>query len=108
MHRLNLGDFELTAVSDGLYHADGGTFFGVVPKSMWSRKMNADENNLIAVGLNSIVARTGHHTVLIESGLGNKMPDRTAKIYGQRAQLLDNLAEARLSPEDVDAVIDSH
>jgi len=108
MHRLNLGDFELTAVSDGLYHADGGTFFGVVPKSMWSRKIQADEDNMIAVGLNSVVVRTGHHTVLIETGIGNKMPERMVKIYGQPAQLLDNLVDAGVSPEDVDVVINTH
>ena len=32
MHRLTLGNFELTALSDGIYHLDGGAFFGVVPK----------------------------------------------------------------------------
>ena len=47
MHRLTLGNFELTAVSDGIYHLDGGTFFGVVPKSMWQRKVVPDANNLV-------------------------------------------------------------
>ena len=36
--RMTLGDFELTAISDGIYHLDGGAFFGVVPKTMWERK----------------------------------------------------------------------
>src|SRR5438270_13591473 len=31
MHRLTLGDFELTVFSDGTYPLDGGFFFGVVP-----------------------------------------------------------------------------
>ena len=38
MHRLTLGDFELTAVSDGTYRLDGGAFFGVIPKVMWGKK----------------------------------------------------------------------
>ncbi len=54
MQRMNLADFELTAVSDGLYRLDGGAFFGIIPKSMWSKKVQADENNLVPVGLNSI------------------------------------------------------
>src|SRR5258708_2214179 len=45
MHRLTLGDFELTVFSDGTYPLDGGAFFGVVPKVMWSRKVAADERN---------------------------------------------------------------
>jgi glyoxylase-like metal-dependent hydrolase (beta-lactamase superfamily II) len=108
MHRLNLGDFELTAVSDGIYHADGGAFFGVVPKTMWSRKFKANEQNLIGVGLNSVLVRTGRQTVLIETGIGNKMSERMVKIYGQPAQLLDNLEKAGISPDEIDVVINTH
>lgn len=108
MHRLNLGNFELTAVSDGIYHSDGGAFFGVVPKSLWAKKIQPDENNVIAVGLNSIVVRTGDKTILIETGIGNKMPERMLKIYGQPAKLLGNLHAAGFSPEDIDIVINSH
>ena len=54
MERVTIGDFELTAVSDGIYHSDGGAFFGVVPKSLWKRRVEVDENNLIPAGLNSI------------------------------------------------------
>ena len=106
--RLLLGDFELTAVSDGLYHSDGGAFFGVVPKIMWQRKVKADENNQIVVGLNSVVVRTGKQTVLIETGIGNKLSERMIKIYGQPAKLLENLAAAGFKPEDIDIVINSH
>jgi glyoxylase-like metal-dependent hydrolase (beta-lactamase superfamily II) len=108
MHRLTLGDFELTVVSDGIYHSDGGAFFGVVPKVMWSRKVQADENNLISVGLNSVVVRTGHQTALIETGIGNKLPERMVKIYGQPAQLLDNLQAVGIAPEAIDIVINTH
>jgi hypothetical protein len=94
MQRITLGDFELTAVSDGIYHLDGGGMFGVVPKSLWERKVKADANNLVPVGLNSVVVRTGSQTVLIETGVGNKLSERMIKIYGQPAELLDRLAEA--------------
>ena len=105
---LLLGDFELTAISDGLYNLDGGAFFGVIPKSMWQRKMPADDRNLIVSGLNSIIVRTGKQTVLIETGIGNKLSERMLKIYGQPAQLLTNLAAAGIKPEDIDIVINSH
>ncbi len=108
MYRLTLGDFELTAISDGIYHLDGGAFFGVVPKVMWERRVKADEKNLVPSGLNSVVVRTGEKTVLIETGIGNKLPDRMVKIYGQPAKLLDNLSAAGISPEDIDIVINTH
>jgi glyoxylase-like metal-dependent hydrolase (beta-lactamase superfamily II) len=108
MPRLSLGNFELTAVSDGTYHLDGGAFFGVVPKSLWQKKVSPDANNLVPTGLNSIVVRTGDQTVLIETGIGNKLTEKMIKIYGQPAKLLDNLAAAGISPDDIDIVINTH
>jgi glyoxylase-like metal-dependent hydrolase (beta-lactamase superfamily II) len=108
MQRTNLGNFALTSVSDGLYRLDGGAFFGIIPKSMWSKKVQTNENNLVPVGLNSIVVRTGEKTILIETGIGNKLSERMQRIYGQPAGLLNNLAAAGVSPEGVDIVINSH
>jgi glyoxylase-like metal-dependent hydrolase (beta-lactamase superfamily II) len=108
MHRLTLGDFELSIFSDGTYPLDGGAFFGVIPKVMWSRKLEADEKNCVTSGLNSLLIRTGKQTVLVETGMGNKLSPRMAKFYGQPAQLLDNLAAGGIAPEDVDIVINSH
>lgn len=113
MHRLTLGDFELSAFSDGTYPLDGGAFFGVVPKVLWSKKVTADERNYVTAGLNSLVIRTqnprtGRQTVLVETGMGNKLSDRMVKIYGQPARLLDNLASGGIAPEDVDIVINTH
>ena len=108
MHRMTLGRFELTAFSDGTYPLDGGAFFGVVPKVMWSRKMEADDRNYVTAGLNSLVIRTGNQTVLVETGMGNKLSERMVKFYGQPAKLIDNLAEGGVAPEDIDIVINSH
>ena len=108
MQRLMLGNFELSVFSDGTYPLDGGALFGVVPKLMWSRKLEADDRNYVTAGLNSLLIRTGKQTVLIETGMGNKLSERMVKFYGQPARLLDNLAEAGVAPEDVDIVINSH
>ena len=108
MQRMTLGSFELTAFSDGTYPLDGGAFFGVVPKVMWSRKMEADDRNYVTAGLNSLLIRTGEQTVLVETGMGNKLSERMVKFYGQPAKLIDNLAEGGVAPQDIDIVINSH
>ena len=108
MHRVTLGDFELTAVSDGLYHLDGGAFFGVVPKVLWEKKLSADSKNRVRTGLNTLVVRTGKQTVLIETGIGNKLSEKMINIYGQPAGLLDDLDAAGISPDAVDIVINTH
>jgi glyoxylase-like metal-dependent hydrolase (beta-lactamase superfamily II) len=107
MHRLTLGNFELTALSDGIFHLDGGGLFGVVPKVVWSRKVQADANNRVPTGLNSVLIR-GDKTVLIETGIGNKLSEKMVQLYGQPAQLLDNLSAAGVSPDDIDIVINTH
>jgi glyoxylase-like metal-dependent hydrolase (beta-lactamase superfamily II) len=113
MPTLTLGDFELSIFSDGTYPLDGGAFFGVIPKIMWSRKAAADDKNYVQAGLNSLVIRadhprTGKQTILVETGMGNKLSERMVKFYGQPAQLLANLAAAGISPEDIDIVINTH
>jgi len=113
MQRLTLGDFELSVFSDGTYPLDGGAFFGVVPKVMWSRRVGADDKNYVTAGLNSLLIRmegprTGKQTVLVETGMGNKLSERMIKFYGQPAKLLENLAAGGVAPEDVDVVINSH
>jgi glyoxylase-like metal-dependent hydrolase (beta-lactamase superfamily II) len=108
MHRITLGDFELTVVSDGTYFLDGGAFFGVVPKPMWSRKARPDEQNRLDAGLNSLLIRTGSKNILVETGIGNKLPEKLIQIYKQPARLLENLHAAGVAPEDIDIVINTH
>ena len=108
MPTLALGDFELSIFSDGTYPLDGGAFFGVIPKVMWSRKVEADTKNLVTAGLNSLLIRTGKQTVLVETGIGNKLSDRMIKFYGQPAKLLENLSAAGIAPGDIDIVINTH
>jgi glyoxylase-like metal-dependent hydrolase (beta-lactamase superfamily II) len=108
MPSLTHGDFELSIFSDGTYPLDGGAFFGVVPKIMWSRKAAANEKNYVQAGLNSLLIRTGKQTVLVETGMGNKLSERMVKFYGQPAQLLANLAAGGVAPEDIDIVINTH
>jgi len=108
MHRTTIGDFELTVVSDGTYFLDGGAFFGVVPKAMWSRKIVPDELNRLDTGLNSLLIRTGSKNILVETGIGNKLPEKLVQIYKQPARLLDNLHAAGVAPEEIDIVINTH
>jgi glyoxylase-like metal-dependent hydrolase (beta-lactamase superfamily II) len=108
VQRTTLGDFELTVVSDGEYYLDGGTMFGVVPKVLWEKQFGADELNRLALGLNTLIIRTGEKTVLVETGIGNKLPDKSRKIYENKERLLTSLDEAKVAPDEVDIVINTH
>ncbi|NYF78437.1 MBL fold metallo-hydrolase [Granulicella arctica] len=106
--RTQLGDFELTICTDGTYLLDGGAMFGVVPKTLWQKRMPADEQNRILLGLNTVVVRTGKHIVVIETGIGNKTPPKMKEIHGNQELLPASLAAAGVRPEEVDIVINTH
>jgi glyoxylase-like metal-dependent hydrolase (beta-lactamase superfamily II) len=106
--RAALGEFDLTVLSDGHYFLDGGAMFGVVPKPMWERRAPADAQNRILLGLNTVLVRTGKHTVVIETGIGNKIGAKLRAIYGAQEQLPRAFAAAGVRPEEVDIVINSH
>ncbi len=106
--RTTLGDFELTILSDGTYFLDGGAMFGVVPKPLWEKRAPADEQNRILLGLNTVVVRTGKHTVAIETGIGNKLDAKLRSIYGTKQQLPRAFERGRIRPDEIDVVINSH
>jgi glyoxylase-like metal-dependent hydrolase (beta-lactamase superfamily II) len=110
MSRLALGDFEIALVRAGYYWWDGGAMFGVVPKSLWSKKFEPDEVNRVRLGLNCYVIQTGDHTILVETGAGDK-PDTKAR---ERMRLADGpdlpqiLAAQGIDPEKIDIVVNTH
>src|SRR3954471_1258048 len=98
---LTLGDLELTILSDGTYFLDAGSMFGVVPKSLWNKKVQPDERNLMTVGLNSVLIGGGEKTVLVETGVGKKFSDRLKSIYEPQERLMNSFGEAGVAPEDI-------
>ncbi|MFT4113083.1 MBL fold metallo-hydrolase [Silvibacterium sp.] len=106
--RTALGDFELTVLSDGAFKLDGGAMFGVVPKTLWEKRMPADAQNRITLGLNTVVVRTGKHVVAIETGLGNKMSEKQRSFVEAKQLLPSSFAAANIRFEEVDVVINTH
>jgi len=105
-HRL--GNFELTILSDGTYYADGGAMFGVVPKSLWAQRVDVDSLNRMNCGTNSVLVRAYGRWVLIETGIGNKLPEKLARIFDVKAQLLRELEAVGVQPQEIEVVINSH
>ena len=109
IERYTLGDLELISLGDGFFRLDGGSMFGVIPKTMWSQKTVPDEQNRIRLAMRPLIVR-GARTMIIDAGMGDKENERFHEIYGvERSRHLDHtLAEAGLAPEDIDVVLASH
>ncbi len=106
---MKLGEIELHVVSAGRVLFDGGAMFGVIPKTMWEKKMPADARNRITLSMNCLVIRAGGKRILVETGAGDKMSPKLRDIYGLDGPLLiDGLRSLDLRPEDIDIVINTH
>lgn len=108
--RYTLGDLELTTLSDGFIGLDGGAMFGVVPRTLWEKRLPPDDSNRIPLGMRPLIVRTGRTTLLIDAGCGDKMDAKLAQIYklDRRYHLDHALAEARITPDQIDIVVASH
>jgi methylmalonyl-CoA epimerase len=107
--RHTLGDLELISVYDGFFHVDGGAMFGMVPKPLWSERAEPDSRNRVRLAMRQLVVR-GTRTMLIDGGLGDNEDAAFLEQFGvERERPLDHaLAEAGVSPEDIDVVLATH
>ncbi len=108
--RHTLGDLELTTLSDGFIGLDGGAMFGVVPRTLWEKRLPPDDSNRIPLGMRPLIVRNGKTTLLIDAGCGDKMDAKLAQIYklDRRYHLDHALADAGITAEQVDIVLASH
>ena len=70
-------------IQTGNFKLDGGAMFGVVPKSIWQKTNPADSNNMIEMGMRSMLIEDGNKLILIDTGMGNKQSDKFFGYYYQ-------------------------
>ncbi len=93
----------------GALRLDGGGMFGVIPKTIWSRLVTADDNNRIALQTNCLLLQDGSHTVLVETGCGDKWTDKQRGHWDlERRTVVDALREVGTEPGQVDVVVVTH
>jgi len=107
---MHFGDIVVRHIHGGTFWLDGGSMFGVVPKTLWEKKMPADERNRIPLAANSLLVRASGKNILVETGNGTKWDAKLRNIYGFADGDLyaDALAKAGVKPEEIDFVINTH
>ena len=70
-------------IQTGNFKLDGGAMFGVVPKSIWQKTNPADSNNMIEMGMRSLLIEDENKLILIDTGMGNKQSDKFFGYYYQ-------------------------
>lgn len=108
---MQIGDLEFHIVSDGQVWSDAGGPFGLVPRSLYEKVIQPNKANKIPMMLNCLLIRSEGKTILIDTGLGEKLSPEARELWElERPQggLLQALERLDITPEDVDLVIDTH
>lgn len=112
---LQIGNIRIDIINDGQIMSDTGGPFGLVPRALWSRHYEADEQSRIPMHHNCLLVRAGTPTdsrmVVVDTGLGTKIPDKMARIMSltrPEGSLMDGLRRLGVEPEDVDTVLNTH
>lgn len=110
-----IGRWRVHAIQAGGQQLDGGAMFGVVPKTLWERRIAADARNRIPLGMRCLLIEHEDGLILLDTGLGNKEDTKFLDIYGienggagGRTALEDGIRAAGFSPEEVRLVINTH
>ena len=107
---MDIGRFALRTVSGGRFRLDGGAMFGIVPKPLWSRAAAADDRNRIQLGTNCVLVECDAFRMLIDTGFGNRMSEKSADIHAAEPDgtLVGNLLRLGITPDQIDYVVLSH
>ena len=110
-----IGRWQVHAIQAGIQRLDGGAMFGVVPRTLWERKIKPDERHRITLGMRCLLVEHESGLVVIDTGAGNKENEKFHEIYGVDnagaeggTRLEDGLAQLGVKPADVGLVIGTH
>lgn len=101
---------KLSSIDCGNFMCDGGAAFGIIPKSLWEKEYPANADNLINLTMRSLLAHSGSHMAIIDTGMGNKLSEKFLKyqyINGS-GELIQSLAEKGYKPEEITDVVLTH
>jgi glyoxylase-like metal-dependent hydrolase (beta-lactamase superfamily II) len=104
---------QLWSILGNSQRLDGGAMFGNAPRALWSRWIQPDAEHRVPLACRALLAKgiNGGRTVLFETGIGAFFEPRLKERYGVVEDghvLLDSLARAGVTHEDIDAVVLSH
>ncbi len=108
---MQLGDWKFSSFSDGQFKLDGGSMFGVVPRTMWEKHHPADEKNRIDIALRCLLVEHGDRKILIDTGIGDRWDEKFSKLYAverSAGQLVGELSAAGITATSITDVILTH
>jgi len=105
------GGTRVALIRAGTFRSDAGALLGPVPWSLWGGLVadELDEKRRLLQALNCLLVETPAGRVLVETGIGERVDDKTRamRVYEGPA-ILPALESAGFAPDTVDVVAMSH
>ena len=105
------GGTTVALIQAGTFRSDAGTLFGPVPRVLWDRHVTGEIDHLhrLEQALNCVLIETPAGRVLVETGIGERVDDKTRTMRGYEGDWIGvALEQAGFEPPTVDIVALSH
>jgi len=105
------GGTSVALIRAGSFRSDAGTLFGPVPRVLWDPLVagEIDDQHRVVQALNSLIIETPSGRVLVETGIGERVDDKTRAIRDYEGlPIVPALERAGVLPESISIVAMSH
>jgi glyoxylase-like metal-dependent hydrolase (beta-lactamase superfamily II) len=105
------GGVRVALIQAGTFRSDAGALFGPVPRILWDHLVTdeIDTENRLLQALNCLLIETPAGRVLVETGIGDRLDDKTRSMRGYEGPwIVPALTDAGFDPGSVDFVAMSH
>jgi glyoxylase-like metal-dependent hydrolase (beta-lactamase superfamily II) len=101
----------VSLIQAGTFRSDAGALFGPVPRLLWDKLVTdeIDHEHRLLQALNCLLVETPAGRVLIETGIGERLPEKLVAMRRyEGTPILPALAAAGFDPKMIDLVVMSH
>jgi glyoxylase-like metal-dependent hydrolase (beta-lactamase superfamily II) len=105
------GGTRVALIQAGTFRSDAGALFGPVPRLLWDRLVTTeiDHDHRLLQALNCLLVETPSGRVLIETGIGERLPEKLVAMRRyEGTPIVPALEAAGFDPATVDLVVMSH
>ena len=101
---------KIHSIETGNFKLDGGSMFGVVPKSIWHKLYPVDEKNMCNYAMRCLLIEDGERKILVDTGMGDKQPEKFFKYYFPNGDytLEDSLKSAGVNFDEITDLVFTH
>lgn len=107
---ISVGDIDIWLFNDATAWVDPGGIFGLVPRVLWSRYLDADDRQLVPLAHHTLLLRVGDTHIIVDTGFGNCLSQKQQKRFAvtQSDGTQAGLSAIGLSRADIDIVFNTH